>query len=116
MPLNYQLVERGAKLVERTRTAPHYRLYLLADASPAKPGLVRGADNSGRTIEVELWEMPVREFGSFVAQIPAPLGIGTLALEDGRVAQGFICEGHALAHARDISDFGSWRRFLASPP
>ena len=37
-----------------------------------------------------------REFGSFVAGIPAPLGIGTVELADGSQVQGFVCE--ALCH------------------
>ncbi|MDB5928363.1 MAG: allophanate hydrolase, partial [Polaromonas sp.] len=41
MPLNGQLTERGARLAEATRTAPHYRLYALAGTVPPKPGLKR---------------------------------------------------------------------------
>ena len=40
-------------------------------------------------IEVEVWEMDEAAFGSFVALIPAPLGIGTLSLSDGRAVQVF---------------------------
>ncbi len=39
-PLNGQLVERKAKFVEATRTAPGYSLYALAGTSPPKPGLL----------------------------------------------------------------------------
>ena len=114
MPLNHQLTQRGARLLGPARTAPHYRLYCLPDTTPPKPGLIRCADGAGHAIEVELWRLPVEKFGSFVALIPAPLAIGTLELEDERTAQGFLCEGHAVAHARDISEFGGWRNFIAS--
>ena len=114
MPLNHQLTERGARLLGPARTASHYRLYCLPDTTPPKPGLIRCADGSGHAIEVELWRVPVEKFGSFVALIPAPLAIGTLELEDKRTAQGFLCESHAVVHARDISEFGGWRRFIAS--
>jgi len=110
-PLNRELVERGAQLVRACRTASAYRLYALANTQPAKPGLVR--DASGGAIEVEVWAMPTERFGSFVAGIPAPLGIGTLELEDGSFVKGFICEAHAIAGARDISEFGGWRAYLA---
>jgi allophanate hydrolase len=113
MPLNHQLTERGAQLIGRTRTAPHYRLYLLSGATPPKPGLVRCADGAGCAIEVELWRMPVAGFGSFVAAIPAPLAIGTLVLEDQRAVHGFLCESYAVTKARDISEFGGWRSFTA---
>ncbi|MET1046775.1 MAG: amidase, partial [Hyphomicrobium sp.] len=48
-----------------------------------------------------------------VALIPAPLGIGTLVLEDGRRVKGFLCEGHATEGAEDITGFGGWRGWLA---
>jgi len=111
-PLNHQLTERGARLLRACRTAPRYRLYALPGSSPAKPGLVRA--ESGTAIELEVWEMPERHFGSFVAAIPAPLGIGTLELEDGSEAKGFLCETYATAMAEDISAYGGWRNYLAS--
>jgi allophanate hydrolase len=46
--------------------------------------------------------------------IPAPLGIGTVQLEDGTSIKGFLCEGAAARGARDISDFGGWRAFVRS--
>jgi allophanate hydrolase len=49
--------------------------------------------------------------GSFVDGIPPPLGIGTVELEDGEQVRGFVCEGYAVAGARDISALGSWRKF-----
>jgi allophanate hydrolase len=111
-PLNPQLTERGAALVRTCRTAPLYRLYALPGTEPPKPGLVR--EPSGAAVEVEVWEMPLAHYGSFVAGIPAPLGIGTLELEDGSRVQGFVCEGFAARGARDISDFGGWRAYLAA--
>lgn len=110
-PLNWQLLERGARKLQATTTSASYRLYALQGTTPPKPGLafVRA---SGVAIAVEIWEMPLRQFGSFVAAIPAPLGIGTLQLEDGQSVQGFICEAWALEDARDISSHGGWRAYL----
>lgn len=113
MPLNHQLTSRDAVFVERCRTASTYQLYALANTSPPKPGLVK-AVTAGAPIEVELWDVPTEHFGSFVAEIPAPLGIGSLELEDGRVVKGFICEPIGLQGARDITTFGGWRAYLAS--
>ncbi|WP_020209124.1 allophanate hydrolase [Gilvimarinus chinensis] len=110
MPLNPQLTERQARLVEQTRTESQYRLYALPNTTPPKPGLVRSSD--GEAIIVELWDMPVDQFGSFVALIPAPLGIGTLTLNDGREVKGFICENHAIDGATDITHLGGWRAFI----
>jgi allophanate hydrolase len=110
MPLNRELTDRQAVLVERATTSAAYRLYALAGTVPPKPGLARA--EAGAPIEVELWDMPTAAFGSFVAGIPAPLGIGTLELADGRAVKGFICEPWALAHAVDITRFGGWRAYL----
>jgi allophanate hydrolase len=111
-PLNVQLVERDAKLVETTRTASGYRLYALADASPPKPGLVFNGTGPG-AIEVEIWEMDQDAFGSFVAAIPPPLGIGTVTLADGRTVKGFLCEAYATDGAEDVTSFGGWRAWLS---
>jgi allophanate hydrolase len=111
LPLNHQLTDRRGVLVETVSTAPLYRFYELPGSRPAKPGLVRG--ESGHSIVCELWDLPVETYGSFVAGIPSPLGIGTIVLEDGRNVQGFLCESWAVAGAKDISSFGGWKAFLS---
>jgi allophanate hydrolase len=73
---------------------------------------VRVADGPGRSIELEIWELPASQYGSFVAMIPPPLGIGTLELEDGSKVQGFLCESCALSGATDISSYGGWRAYM----
>lgn len=108
MPLNHELTERGARLMRTARTAWAYRLFVL----DGKPGLVRA--EHGTSIEVEVWEMPVRRFGDFVAGIPAPLAIGTLELEDGTRVKGFLCEPYAVEGRPDISTYGGWRAYCAS--
>lgn len=113
MPLNGQLIERGASLVAKTTTAPHYRLFALPNSTPPKPGLMRIKDGEGHRIAVEIWEMPTDQYGSFVALIPYPLGIGVLTLDDQTTLQGFVCEAQALQGARDISAYGGWRAYLS---
>ncbi|MDV6345204.1 allophanate hydrolase [Nitrosomonas sp. Is37] len=113
LPLNEQLTSRQGRLVISTTTSPDYRLYALPGKPPQRPGLIRVNKNEqGASIEVEIWELPAREFGSFVANIPAPLGIGTLTLASGETAQGFLCERYAIDNAKDISHFGGWRNYL----
>jgi allophanate hydrolase len=115
LPLNHQLTERGARLLAKSRTASSYRLFALTDFNPPRPGLVRdpeGGTASGSAIEVEIWEVPASAFGGFVDAIPAPLGIGTLTLENGRQVKGFLCEAHATKGAREITSLGSWRQFI----
>ena len=114
MPLNSQLTERGATLVSQTETAPHYKFFALPGTVPPKPGLLRVDHDAGSSIKVEVWAMPVAQYGSFVALIPSPLAIGTLQLADGSSVQGFICEPQALVGAQDITHFGGWRAYIAS--
>ena len=113
MPLNSQLTERNAVLLEATHTAPRYRLYALANTVPPKPGLIRNPKDGGDSIPIELWQMPVEHFGSFVGLIPAPLGIGSLETVDGRWVKGFICEPWAIDDATDITALGGWRNYIA---
>ena len=114
MPLNSQLVERDAVLLEATHTAPCYRLYALANTVPPKPGLIRNEKDGGDSIPIELWQMPIEHFGSFVGLIPAPLGIGSLETVDGRWVKGFICEPWAIDDATDITELGGWRNYIAA--
>lgn len=112
LPLNQQLTSRNAVLLSRTRTAPKYKFYALTGGPPHRPGLVRVVGD-GASIEVEVWSVPTSRFGSFVAGIPAPLGIGKLELESGEQVTGFLCESYATTTATDITALGSWRRYLA---
>jgi allophanate hydrolase len=114
LPLNYQLRERGAILLRRTLTASEYRLFALPGGPPFRPGLIRVSE-AGASIEVEIWSVPSAAFGSFVAQIPSPLGIGKLALADGSYACGFVCESIAVVGAEDITRLGGWRAYLNRP-
>ncbi len=110
MPLHHQLVARGARLRAATQTAAQYRLYALRDTMPPKPGLVRAAD--GVSIAVEVYDVPAESMGTFLAGIPAPLGLGAIELDDGSWVNGFICEPWALQEATDISACGGWRNYM----
>jgi allophanate hydrolase len=113
-PLNQQLTQRGARLQKTCRTAPYYRLYALAESKPPKPGLIRDENFQGPGIEVEVWAMPEDQFGGFVAAVSAPLGIGTVTLDNGEPAKCFLCEPCAAAAATEITRFGGWRAYLAT--
>ena len=113
LPLNPELTSSGGQLVKRCRTAADYRLFALPNTSPPKPGMLREPGFAGPGLEVEVWTLPSDAFGRFVAKIPAPLGIGKIALDDGTAVSGFLCEAHAVADAEEITRFGGWRAFLA---
>jgi allophanate hydrolase len=111
MPLHWQLTSREARLVARTRTAPAYKLYAMTNSTPPKPALVH--TGQGAAIEVEVYEMPVEAFGSFVVEVPPPLAIGTVTLEDGSLVKGFVAEPRAIDGAEDITALGGWRAYIA---
>lgn len=116
MPLNAQLTERGAVLEQVTTTAARYRLFALAHTQPPKPGLQRLAEEEpqGAAIVVEVWWLPLSAVGSFLALVPPPLALGSVELVDGRWVHGFVCEGHALADAHDVTAHGGWRAYIQS--
>lgn len=115
MALNSQLTDLGATLVKATRTAPAYKFYALA-GEPKRPGLIRTADNDAHAIDVEVWQMPSSNLGAFAGLIPAPLCLGTVYLQDGDSALGFLCEPIGMQGATDISRLASWRNYLDSLP
>jgi len=110
MPLHWQLTTREAEFIAATETAPTYRLYAMADSAPPKPALVH--DASGGPIKVEIYEMDVAAFGSFVAEVPPPLAIGTVTLADGSQVKGFVAEPRAITDAEDITALGGWRAYV----
>ncbi|WP_240695197.1 allophanate hydrolase [Corallincola luteus] len=109
MPLNWQLSERGAVKIAEGITSADYRLFAMADGRPA---MVRD-EQAGAGIAVETWRVPIEAFGSFVADIPAPLGIGKVQLEDGAWYTSFIAEPRAVEGATEITHLGGWRAYCA---
>ena len=112
MPLHWQLTSRDARLVRRCKTASAYKLYAMAQTVPPKPALVHVGDG-GAAIEVEVYDLEVEAFGSFVVEVPAPLAIGMVTLDDGSEVKGFVAEPRALNGAEDISALGGWRAYIA---
>jgi allophanate hydrolase len=113
LPLNHQLTSRAARLVRTTTTSPAYRFYALHGTTPPKPGLVKSPGFEGPGVEVEVWALTREAFGAFVAEVPAPMVIGTVELADGTLVKGFLCEPHALAESPEITQFGGFRAYLA---
>ncbi|MDQ1130491.1 allophanate hydrolase [Microbacterium sp. SORGH_AS_0888] len=109
-PLHPQLQDLGARFLAEVRTAARYRLYALA-TTPPKPGLVR-VDQAGAAIEGELWRLAPAALGRFLADLPAPMTLGPVELDDGRRVVGFGCEPAALTGAEDITADGGWRAAL----
>ncbi|HKG48984.1 MAG TPA: amidase family protein, partial [Actinomycetales bacterium] len=110
-PLVHELERRGAVCAGQVRTAPSYRLFRL-DTAPPKPGLVRAPD--GVSIVGERWLLSEAALGSFLAELPAPMQLGAVELDDGSWSAGFSCDAVAVATGRDISEYGDWLLALAA--
>jgi len=112
LPLNHQLTDRGAVLLEQCQSSADYKLIALPGGPPHRPGMLRVNEN-GKAIDVEVWQLPVDQLGSFLQGIPQPLGLGKVELYDGRWEIGFICEGNIASESEDISNHGGWRAYLS---
>jgi allophanate hydrolase len=64
-------------------------------------------------LELEVWELSPAAMGAFLEKVLEPLCIGTVELESGEKVKGFLCEAWAVEGARDITDLGGWRAYLA---
>lgn len=111
LALNHQLTALDAHLCTKTFTAKGYRLFNVPKKVPPRPGMVRDV-SCDTAIEIEVWEMPQKNFGDFLVQIASPLCIGTILLEDGSNVYGFLCESYVLTDAQEITKYGGWRAFI----
>ena len=79
--------------------------------------MIKVKDGTGTSIYLELFKLPTENVGRFLEQIPPPLGLGTLDLEDGGSVKGFICEGYVASadsgfEVEDITHLRSWLEFI----
>lgn len=80
-------------------------------------GMVKTTADDGTSVYLELFSIPSENVGRFLQQIPPPLGLGTVELEDGGSTIGFICEGYVAQGGpgiEDITHLGSWHEYLKS--
>ncbi len=79
--------------------------------------MIKVRDGTGTSIYLEVFEVPVEGVGRFLQQIPPPLGLGTVDLEDGESVKGFICEGYVASkdsgfEVEEITKLQSWLEYL----
>jgi allophanate hydrolase len=105
LPLNHQITSLGGRFLREASTEAGYRLFALGN----RPGLMRAAE--GGAIAGEIWALPTSAIGALLAQVPPPLGFGTVALEGGPCL-GFLAEPAGIGDAPDITHLGGWRAWL----
>lgn len=109
-PLEHQLTGRRA-LGRSHHHGPHYRLFAL-DTVPPKPGLIRVYED-GAPIVGERWLLSPAALGEFLAELPAPMLLGKVELDDGRWITGFGCDHIAPTQGRDITEYRGWLAAMA---
>lgn len=113
-PLHHQLESLGARFVGDIRTSADYRLFSLPTVPP-KPGLVPARpEETGRSINGELYRLPHSALGRLLAELPAPMSLTRVSLDGGESVVGFGCTADALGGAEDITDHTDWRLYLAT--
>ncbi|SCV03168.1 LAME_0H08262g1_1 [Lachancea meyersii CBS 8951] len=116
LPLHWQLEKVNASYVGSPKTSSNYRLYALPKTGPIlKPGLRRVSDGkTGAQIQLEVYSVPKDQFGTFIAMVPEPLGIGSVELESGEWVKSFICEefGYQQKGTVDITEYGSFKSYV----
>lgn len=102
----------GAEFLEACQTAARYRLYSISDVHPGMFEVTEG----GVSVAGEIYRIPDEVLERVEAGEPPGLYRGVVTLHDGRVVQGILFP-RQLAEGvhRDISDYGGWREYMASP-
>jgi len=77
-----------------------------------RPGIQKTLSGDGKSLEVEVWNVPIDKYGSFLTKLKEPLSIGIIELLDGSKAQGFVVENYAIEGCKDISSHGGWRNYI----
>lgn len=110
-PLNAGLVALGARFSGEVLTTEEYRMVALRPEPDhqLRPGIVRTGEG-GTALEGERWTISPAGLGRFVAELPAPLSLGRIALDGGGSAVGVLCD--PSAETTDITKYGGWRAYL----
>ena len=109
--LNDNLLAAGGRFLRESATSPGYRLWSIDDRHPAMARATAG----GASIALEIWALPPAGVSQVLLQEPPGLCIGRIELEDcsqvlGVLGEATLCEGQ-----REITAWGGWRAYLASP-
>lgn len=110
LELNSNLIDVGATFLREAVTAPTYRLWSINDRHPAMVRVTRG----GISVHVEVWAVPPSGVATILLKEPPGLSIGKVTLADGAQVLGVLGEPVLCENQKEISQFCSWRTYIAS--
>lgn len=110
MPLESEITSLNGYFNRKAETSQNYKMVKI-NGDLVKPGLIRDYKN-GHKIELEIFNIPLKNIGKFVENIKYPLGIGNIELDDGTFVKGFVCEKIFEEKCENISEYKSFRNYL----
>jgi hypothetical protein len=110
MDANGRLLAVNATFVRESTTEPIYKLFSIDDRYPAMLRVAEG----GNAIAVEIWAIPLVGFSQVLWEEPPGLCIGKIRLADGQEILGVLGEHLICENRREITQYGGWRKYLAS--
>lgn len=110
LELNGNLLAIGATFAGEAHTDADYRLWSINDRHPA----MMRAESGGAEIALELWDLPAEGIATILQQEPPGLCIGRITLSSGESVLGVLGEPYLCAGGSEITQWGGWRRYMAS--
>ena len=71
--------------------------------------------SGGTAVAVEVWQVPAAGLAQILLAEPTGLCIGKVRLADGSETLGVIGEPALCEGQREITSYGGWRSYVASP-
>jgi allophanate hydrolase len=112
-PLNGQLEDLGARFVRDIASSAGYRLLALPSATAVRKVALVPAPGGGAPVTGELWRLSPHALGTLLHAVAPPQSLGSIRLDDGSEAAGFLADSTVAGQATDITGFGGWRAFAA---
>ncbi len=106
---NPHMIAAKATFVREAATEAAYRLWSVRDDHPA---MIHMTDGSGRTVNIEVWAVPLEGLSELLQNEPPGLAIGKVRLDDGSIVFGVLGESALVEGQREITEYGGWRAYV----
>ena len=95
----------------RMRPFLPYRLWSINDVHPA---MIRVTDDSGVSVALEVWDVPLSGLAGILLKEPPGLTIEKVTLAGGQEVLGVLGEPALVEGQLEITNHGGWRAYTAS--